>query len=77
MNTQSSYSNQIMPGARPPTPGELVQINVALQWLDTLIKSPAVNWEPSQKIAAQVARDTARASIINMMMGTPPGCHLG
>jgi hypothetical protein len=36
---------------------------LALRWLETLINSPAVTWDPAQKEAAQRALDAARAPI--------------
>jgi hypothetical protein len=38
-------------------------ISQALSWLETLIDSPAVPWEPKQKIAAREALLAAKASI--------------
>jgi len=36
---------------------------LALRWLDTLIKSPAVTWDPEQRRSAEEALARAQASI--------------
>lgn len=38
-------------------------LSPALQWLETLIKTPAIAWNPGQKEAAEQALQEARASI--------------
>jgi hypothetical protein len=39
-------------------------VKLALQWLDTLIKSPGVVWVPAQKEAAQQSLAKARATLV-------------
>lgn len=46
-------------------------LKAAQQWLDTLLKSPVVPWDPQQRLAAQEDLTRAREALAAIAQGVP------